>query len=95
MRRLLPAFSVAMLLSITATVHAGDGPEFWNCEALWYNRNQIYKEAGYCFRTSRAIRAFGNGGCQYDNLNYVPLSEVQRREIAEIQRYERIRNCPR
>jgi YARHG domain len=96
MRSLKPlALSALLLLPGLSAAFAGDGPEFWNCEELWQNRNQIYKDAGYCFRTARAIRAFGNAGCQYDNLNFVPLSPVQRREIADIQRYENRRNCPR
>ncbi len=89
------ALSAIMLFPVLAPAIAGDGPEFWGCEELWQNRNQIYKDAGYCFRTARAIRVFGNAGCQYDNLNFVPLSPVQRREIADIQRYENRRNCPR
>jgi hypothetical protein len=95
--RVLQTVTVSAFMFMTAlsSARAGDGPEFWNCEALWQNRNQIYKDAGYCFRTARAIRAFGNAGCQYDNLNFVPLSAVQRREIADIQRYENRRNCPR
>jgi hypothetical protein len=74
---------------------AGDGPEFWSCPELWQNRNQIYKDAGYCFRTARAIRAFGNAGCRFDDVNDVPLSANQRRDVREIERYERIRGCPR
>jgi YARHG domain len=96
MRSVKPlALAALFLLPVVTSARAGDGPEFWDCEALWQNRNQIYKDAGYCFRTSRAIRVFGNAGCQYDNLNFVPLSPVQRREIADIQRYERVRSCPR
>ncbi len=89
------ALAAAMLLPVVGPVAAGDGPEFWGCRELWQARNQIYKDQGYCFRTDRAIRAFGNGGCRFDDINDVPLSANQRREIAEIQRYERIRGCPR
>jgi YARHG domain len=39
----------------------------WNLSALdlnqlWYQRNRDFKDAGYCFRTSRAIRMYGNAG---------------------------------
>ena len=64
------------------------------CDDLWYARNEIYKAQGYCFRTQRGISAFGNAGCQYDNVEDVPLSNSQRRSIAEIQREERARRCP-
>ncbi len=65
------------------------------CDDLWYARNEIYKAQGYCFRTRRGIEAFGNAGCQYDNAEELPLSNSQRRSIAEIQREERTRRCPR
>ena len=66
-----------------------------SCDDLWYARNEIYKAQGYCFRTRRGIDAFGNAGCQYDNAEDVPLSAAQRRTIADIQREERARRCPR
>lgn len=65
------------------------------CDELWYARNEIYKAQGYCFRTQRGIAAFGNAGCQYDNAEDLPLSNTQRRMIADIQREERARRCPR
>lgn len=64
-----------------------------SCGQLWYARNQIYKEAGYCFKTARAIQAFGNGGCQYDNMGAVPLGPGQRAAIADIVRQERYQGC--
>lgn len=66
-----------------------------SCGDLWYARNEIYKAQGYCFKTARAIRAFGNAGCQYDDLADVPLSQAQRRAIADIVRDERFAGCPR
>jgi hypothetical protein len=65
------------------------------CDDLWYARNEIYKAQGYCFRTARGISAFGNAGCQYDAVEDVPLSNSQRRTIADIAREERTRRCPR
>jgi hypothetical protein len=65
-----------------------------SCEALWYQRNEIYKAQGYCFRTQRGIHAFGNAGCQHDNVEDVPLSANQRRHVADIQREERAYGCP-
>lgn len=64
-----------------------------SCGELWYERNAIYKDAGYCFNTQRGIRAFGNAGCQYDNVNDVPLSANARARIAEIVRMERGYGC--
>jgi YARHG domain len=38
-------------------------------------RNSIFKAAGFCFKTSRGIGAFGNAGCLYDNEYDVPSSQ--------------------
>lgn len=64
-----------------------------SCASLWYKRNQIYKDAGYCFRTARAIRAFGNAGCSYDDINDVPLSAYQRAILRDIAAQERRMGC--
>ena len=65
-----------------------------SCNALWQARNQIYKDAGYCFKTARAIRAFGNRGCRYNNEAAVPLSAQDHRDIAMFQQVEREKRCP-
>ena len=62
---------------------------------LWYRRNSIYKQAGYCFRIARAIQAFGNAGCSYDSEADVPLSARQRGIVAAIREQERDLGCPR
>ena len=64
-----------------------------SCGQLWYQRNSIYKEAGYCFRTPRAIRAFGNAGCSYDSEYDVPLSPRQRQRVNDIKAMERDLGC--
>jgi len=66
----------------------------FSCEQLWFGRNSIYKEAGYCFKTPRAIAAFGNAGCQYDDINDVQLNPENRNFAAAIQHAERIKACP-
>ena len=65
-----------------------------NCDQLWSARNSIFKAAGFCFKTSRAISAFGNAGCLYDNEYDVPLSQKDRNVVEAIQREERYRRCP-
>lgn len=64
-----------------------------SCGDLWYARNAVYKEAGYCFKTVRAIRTFGNAGCMYDYEGAVPLSPQQRAYVANIVRQERYQGC--
>jgi len=83
--------AAAILVSLLASPALAAFP----CDELWGERNAIYKDAGYCFRTERAIRAFGNSGCKYDALADVPLSARQRADIADIQRQERENGCAR
>jgi len=64
-----------------------------SCQRLWVERNSYYKEAGYCFKTARAIAYFGNAGCQFDNEGSVPLSRQVRARIAEIVRLEARSGC--
>ncbi|MCC0003294.1 MAG: YARHG domain-containing protein [Methylobacteriaceae bacterium] len=82
-------FVLAVLLAAAAAVPA----QAQSCGDLWYQRNAIYKDAGYCFKTNRAIRAFGNAGCRYDNINDVPLSANDRARVADIVRTERDYGC--
>ena len=66
-----------------------------SCGDLYYNRNLIYKNAGFCFRTARAIQTFGNAGCSFDNINEVPLSRADRAAVAAIVAEENYQGCPR
>ena len=64
------------------------------CDILWQIRNQIYRENGYCFRTPRAIREFGNAGCRYDDVSAVSLNQFERANVATIRRVEAAKSCP-
>jgi Domain of unknown function (DUF4424)/YARHG domain len=66
-----------------------------SCSQLWYQRNSIFKTAGYCFQSARAINMFGNAACSYQNISGVPLSDRDREAINSIQQAERIKRCPR
>lgn len=88
MRRL---FLFSLVLAAMAAPAAAQDP----CSGLWMERNGIYKAAGYCFRTARAIQAFGNAGCQYDDIGDVPLSARDRARVAGIVGQERALGCPR
>lgn len=63
------------------------------CDALWSERNAVYAQAGYCFRTARAIKAFGNVECRYQDIRDVPLSARDRAKVAEITREEQRNGC--
>lgn len=64
-----------------------------DCDILWQIRNQIYHENGYCFRTPRGMRAFGNAGCRHDDVNEVRLNQFERANVATVARVERIKGC--
>ncbi len=64
-----------------------------SCQELWVERNSYYKDAGYCFKTARAISYFGNEGCQYVYEGAVPLPRHIRARIAEITSLERDNGC--
>lgn len=66
-----------------------------SCDILWQIRNQIYHENGYCFRTARGMREFGNSGCRYANVNAVPLNGFERANVAKVVRVESMKRCPR
>ncbi len=87
--KLLPALCVTVLCLNSPALAA------FPCDELWAERNAVYAEAGYCFKTPRAIRAFGNAGCKYDDLADVPLSARDRAKVADIQRQEQAHRCPR
>jgi hypothetical protein len=65
------------------------------CDDLSYQRNLIYKAAGYCFRTAAQISIFGNAGCRYDNQVNVPLSQRQRQMVGDLVRQEQGYGCRR
>lgn len=85
-------------VSAAVTVGAaspGLSQDVWSlsCGELWYQRNSIFKDAGYCFHTPRAIRAFGNAGCSYDDERAVPLSDNDRSAINSIREVENAKGC--
>ena len=91
-RDMKPNFLVGAAAASVITF--GSNAAHASCSSLWYARNQVYKDAGYCFKTARAIRAFGNAGCGYDNVNDVPLSANQRALVQGIIEQERRMGCP-
>jgi len=64
-----------------------------SCQILWEVRNTIYKENGYCFHTQKAIEAFGNAGCLYDDAGAVPLNAAERANVAAIKKAEAKKGC--
>jgi YARHG domain len=63
------------------------------CENLWVQRNQIYKDNGYCFKSANAISYFGNGGCVHDDLPTAQMSKSERRIVNRIRNRELKLGC--
>jgi hypothetical protein len=67
------------------------------CELMWKDRNSYYKLRGFCFRTPRAIAAFGNDGCTEQDAAKVyseKLSSIERQRVNTIRTWEWIYGCP-
>jgi hypothetical protein len=70
---------------------AHDGP---TCDFLYTMRNLIYAQHGYCFKTARGVSEIGNNGCHISDMAAVPLSQIERNNVATIKRAEQAKNCP-
>jgi hypothetical protein len=64
-----------------------------SCQILWEVRNTIYKVNGYCFHTKKAIKAFGNAGCQIDAMGKVPLNAAESHNVIAIKKAEAKKGC--
>lgn len=62
---------------------------YMSCGDLWYQRNAIYANQGYCFKTRRAQNAFGRR-CYPP---YGRLSRSQQRRVNDIVYWERRKGC--
>ncbi|MCF6199730.1 MAG: caspase family protein [Hyphomicrobiaceae bacterium] len=60
-----------------------------SCGSLWYARNAIYARAGYCFKSSRGRRTFGNN-CRPP---YGKLTSANKRRVNAIRKKERRQRC--
>jgi hypothetical protein len=60
-----------------------------DCNGLWYARNAIYADKGYCFKTERARAVFGPGCFP----PYGQLTPAEQSQVALIQQWESHRGC--
>ena len=84
----LIAFTVVSLMAQTGFAQK---PSEMSCADLWMSRNQVYAETGYCFKTARAKAVFGEACFP----PYGQMNREQQRWVAEIQRWEALRHCPK
>ncbi|MDI4663340.1 YARHG domain-containing protein [Xanthobacter autotrophicus] len=60
-----------------------------SCRALWYQRNAVYAERGYCFKTADAIATFGERCFP----PYGQLTPSQQRYVDEVKMWEARKGC--
>lgn len=61
-----------------------------SCRALWYQRNAVYAEQGYCFKTSDAIATFGPRCFP----PFGKLTPEQQRYVDQVKAWEARKGCP-
>ena len=64
-----------------------------SCFDLWYARNAIYDENGYCFSTERGREYFDNSDCWIEDQADVELSEIETHNVDEIVEVEQEKGC--
>lgn len=79
----------ATLFPISVTYVQAQNLAYMSCNQLWYARNAIYAEKGYCFKTARARATFGPR-CYPP---YGKLSRSEQNTVAAIKRWERQKGC--
>lgn len=64
-----------------------------SCQNLWYVRNQIFNEKGYCFKTAAAIAQFDNSDCTIADQADIPLNKYETKNISRIKSAEAAKGC--
>lgn len=60
------------------------------CYDLWYERNSIYNDNGYCFNTRDGRQTFDNSDCYTDSPDF---TRREQRRIQQIKRQENDYGC--
>jgi YARHG domain len=85
MKRIILATCTALSLMISITPASAA-----NCYDLWYERNQIFDDNGFCFKSRLGKDTFDNSDCYTDNPQ---MSRAEERRIAQIKAQERKKGC--
>jgi hypothetical protein len=83
------ALGAFLAASTLATSALAQNYRDYSCEDLWYARNSIYAENGFCFKTDRARETFGRGCFP----PYGKLNREEKRLVATIQMWEQRKYC--
>lgn len=89
----LAAAGVLAALLLAAGPAAALEPSAMSCAQLWHAKNAFLKAKGFCFTDPRAVRTFGNDGCNVRDLERVPMTSADRQLMARILLAEKIKLC--
>jgi hypothetical protein len=84
----LAVAAVGILVEVAVPASAANYA-YMSCYNLWYARNSIYAQQGYCFKTQAAIQTFGYGCFP----PYGKLTKWQANQVSQIQYWERRKGC--
>lgn len=85
MRRLAIHVLAAAAVGLSAQSAFAD-----SCYDLWYERNAIYDDNGFCFKTDLGKRVFDNSDCYTSAPEF---TEAEQRRINKIRRQEKRLRC--
>jgi hypothetical protein len=83
-------FSVITAISALVVIVSVEPALAESCYDLWYQRNSIYNDNGYCFKTRLGQETFDNSDC---TTNRVHLSSQEQYQVDQIQAEEESRGC--
>lgn len=64
-----------------------------SCQNLWYVRNSIYDEHGYCFRTKAGKETFDNSDCYENDAAKLQFNRHEQANINRIVQAEKDKGC--
>ena len=64
-----------------------------SCQNLWYVRNSIYDDHGYCFKTQAARAEFDNSDCYEREASRLRFNRHEQTNINRIVQVEREKGC--
>lgn len=64
-----------------------------SCPNLWYVRNSIYNDNGYCFKTKAAQAEFDNSDCFVQDTAKLRFNKHEQANINSIVRVEKEKGC--
>jgi YARHG domain len=81
--------AVCPAIGFIPAVQAHEPFDDYSCYQLWKERNSIYADNGYCFKSEKAIAVFGHGCFP----PYGRLNALDKGLVAEVESWEHRKHC--